>query len=71
LNGFTFSIVPAMFPNPMNAISLRSLVLGTAAAGLLLSPVNAFTASPPAGFTALYNGKDLSGWRGGVTFDHR
>jgi hypothetical protein len=28
-------------------------------------------ASPPDGFTALYNGKDLTGWRGGDTFDHR
>jgi hypothetical protein len=27
--------------------------------------------SPPDGFTALYNGRDLSGWRGGDTFDHR
>src|SRR4051812_5449862 len=27
--------------------------------------------SPPAGFTALFNGKDLAGWRGGDTFDHR
>src|SRR5688572_985496 len=26
---------------------------------------------PPKGFTALYNGKDLTGWRGGDTFDHR
>jgi hypothetical protein len=26
---------------------------------------------PPAGFTALFNGKDVSGWRGGETFDHR
>ncbi len=26
---------------------------------------------PPPGFTALYNGTDLSGWRGGDTFDHR
>jgi hypothetical protein len=26
---------------------------------------------PPNGFVALYNGKDLSGWRGGDTFDHR
>ena len=24
-----------------------------------------------AGFTALYNGRDLTGWRGGDTFDHR
>jgi hypothetical protein len=29
-------------------------------------------ASPvPDGFTPLFNGKDLSGWRGGDTFDHR
>ncbi len=26
---------------------------------------------PPDGFTALFNGKDLTGWRGGDTFDHR
>lgn len=26
---------------------------------------------PPAGFTALFNGTDLTGWRGGDTFDHR
>jgi len=26
---------------------------------------------PPEGFTALFNGKDLTGWRGGDTFDHR
>ncbi len=29
------------------------------------------TVTPPRGFTALYNGRDLSGWRGGDTFDHR
>jgi hypothetical protein len=28
-------------------------------------------AQPPAGFTALFNGKDLAGWRGGDTYDHR
>ncbi|MBI1842745.1 MAG: DUF1080 domain-containing protein [Verrucomicrobia bacterium] len=28
-------------------------------------------ASPPSGFVALFNEKDLSGWRGGDTFDHR
>jgi hypothetical protein len=26
---------------------------------------------PPAGFVTLFNGKDLAGWRGGDTFDHR
>src|SRR5437016_12591611 len=25
----------------------------------------------PPGFVALFNGKDLTGWRGGETFDHR
>ena len=27
--------------------------------------------APPPGFIALYNGHDLSGWRGGDTYDHR
>jgi hypothetical protein len=38
---------------------------------LLFATTAAFAAEPPAGFTALYNGKDLTGWRGGDTFDHR
>lgn len=28
-------------------------------------------APPPAGFVSLFNGRDLTGWRGGDTFDHR
>ena len=28
-------------------------------------------APPPAGFTSLFNERDLSGWRGGKSFDHR
>lgn len=31
----------------------------------------AAAAQPPAGFTSLFNGKDLKGWRGGTTYDHR
>ena len=27
--------------------------------------------SPPSAFTALFNGRDLTGWRGGDTYDHR
>ena len=41
---------------------------------LLLSlalSATAFADAPPKGFTALFNGKDLTGWRGGSTFDHR
>ncbi|MES2694798.1 MAG: DUF1080 domain-containing protein [Verrucomicrobiota bacterium] len=43
-----------------------SYVLAACAFGAL-----AQAAQPPAGFTPLYNGKDLSGWRGGTTYDHR
>ena len=41
------------------------LSLGTAAA------LAAGNTTPPPGFTSLFNGKDLTGWRGGDTFDHR
>jgi hypothetical protein len=34
-------------------------------------PAGAQTATPPPGFTMLFNGVDLVGWRGGDTFDHR
>jgi len=43
---------------------MRLLVL-LAAATLAAAP------TPPAGFTALYNGVDLAGWRGGDTTSHR
>jgi hypothetical protein len=40
---------------------------------LLCGPVAATASAqpPPPGFTALFNGRDLTGWRGGDTFDHR
>ena len=47
-------------------ISLRTCALAL----LSIASAHAQTA-PPAGFTALFNGKDLTGWRGGDTFDHR
>lgn len=41
-------------------------------AGLLGGAANALALNqPPPGFTALFNGQDLAGWRGGDTFDHR
>jgi hypothetical protein len=39
---------------------------GTVSNGSKSGPVN-----PPPGFVSLYNGKDLEGWRGGKTSDHR
>lgn len=51
---------------------LRSVLSTTIAFSFLSGAVHAFAAgSPPPGFTVLFNGKDLSGWRGGDTFDHR
>lgn len=43
------------------------------AAGLCFSAIATAqdAGTPPAGFTALFNGKDLTGWRGGSTFDPR
>jgi hypothetical protein len=35
------------------------------------APAGAATVKPPRGFTALFNGQDLTGWRGGDTFDPR
>jgi hypothetical protein len=31
----------------------------------------AAAATPPAGYISLFNGRDLAGWRGGTTYDHR
>jgi hypothetical protein len=43
--------------------------LGLALASATSSQAGA--GQPPPGFVALFNGKDLTGWRGGDTFDHR
>jgi hypothetical protein len=40
---------------------------GIAALSALAAELN----QPPPGFIALFNGRDLTGWRGGDTFDHR
>src|SRR5688572_6262350 len=37
----------------------------------IVAPLLTLQTPPPKGFTALYNGRDLAGWRGGDTFDHR
>ncbi len=43
----------------------------TLAAGLTAISMAQDASTPPPGFTALFNGKDLTGWRGGSTFDPR
>jgi hypothetical protein len=52
-----------------------SLILLATGSLLSLGTATALAAAgsetPPAGFTALFNGTDLTGWRGGDTFDHR
>jgi hypothetical protein len=41
------------------------------APGFLCLLAAGMAAEPPPGFVPLFNGRDLSGWRGGDTFDHR
>ena len=56
----------------MQNTPLLSLLRSTLALAILLAAVAAASASgpePPKGFTALFNGKDLSGWHGMPHFD--
>jgi hypothetical protein len=52
-------------------LSLKPVLAGCVALLAALPAGAQSAASPPPGFTALFNGKDLTGWRGGDTFDHR
>src|SRR5689334_15184993 len=38
---------------------------------VLAAPLSAQDNTPPKGFTALFNGKNLDGWRGGIRIDKR
>jgi Domain of Unknown Function (DUF1080) len=57
----------------VNASTILSpLNLAVVVASMLLDPAaSAQQPAAPAGFTALFNGRDLGGWRGGDTVDHR
>lgn len=44
-------------------------MLASACLAMVISQASA--AQPPQGFVSLFNGRDLAGWRGGDTFDHR
>lgn len=57
-------------PHPSSYTTCLLLCAGCAMAFHSI-PTTAQTPLPPAGFTALFNGIDLEGWRGGDTFDHR
>lgn len=48
--------------------TLASVATLVVAAGL---PSTTLAQTPPPGFTPLFNGRDLSGFRGGDTYDHR
>ena len=54
-------------------MNLRVAISAVLLASLSILPSSAReqTTTPPAGFVALYNGRNLDGWRGGDTQDHR
>ncbi len=56
-----------MFPTTLSRLSASFLLLAAAAPWAAMAEPSV----PPPGFTALFNGRDLTGWRGGDTFDHR
>lgn len=62
---------PIPFVFTMTADLPRSLLRPWCLCAALLAAGHAAAAEPPAGFTSLFNGRDLTGWRGGETYDHR
>lgn len=48
----------------MRSFLKRSIAFACLACGLGLAPLGAADNTPPEGFQALFNGKDLSGWKG-------
>lgn len=58
---------------PTHALRSFASALVFSLASLSITPAGcaAGLAEPPPGFIALFNGDDLTGWRGGDTYDHR
>ncbi|MEI6246386.1 MAG: DUF1080 domain-containing protein, partial [Acidobacteriota bacterium] len=52
-------------------LTVLALTILTAACATAPTTASSPGVKPPKGFVALYNGKDLTGWRGGDTQDHR
>jgi hypothetical protein len=46
----------------LGSVALVAAALASAGASAIVTPQA--TIAPPSGFTALFNGKDLTGWRG-------
>ena len=53
------------------AVSMLLAVLFVACCACQYVTAGDATVKAPSGFTPLFNGNDLAGWRGGETFDHR
>lgn len=68
LNKRPIAYVGTRMKNPLLPRQLRLLCV---LAAIALGAMTGSAAEPPAGFTTLFNGQDLTGWRGGDTFDHR
>src|SRR5690348_6880871 len=60
-------------PSPGGAAMRRGLLLAALAGALALPGLGAEKKdnTPPKGFTALFNGKDLDGWQGAIQIDKR
>jgi len=57
--------------NATQSLRLTLTLLLLAAAGCSSPVATADAVKAPPGFSPLFNGQDLTGWRGGDTFDHR
>jgi hypothetical protein len=66
---FLFATLPLALSFGVAALTGCAPISATSSAAI--PPAKITAATPPVGFTALYNGKDLTGWRGGDTLDPR
>lgn len=53
------------------AEQVRGFMPNTRIFHIMMSAYGWQESAPPPGFVSLFNGKDLTGWRGGQTYDHR
>jgi hypothetical protein len=60
-----------MLGKPSHGVHIMRLAFTVAAAFLFAAFLPADEPKPPKGFTALFNGKDLTGWKGNTTMTER